>query len=99
MTRAYYEGQERKIVSLTPEQEEFYSSLLINKKPTSLSRRYLKAIAHKIVVPEVICDYTFNSMEDAFKQLDVLEYSAEHSNDFDTHDLIVMQELQYWLSK
>jgi hypothetical protein len=81
---------------LTPQQEEFMKSLLDNGKATSLSLRYGRAIANKVVVPSTIYDMTFNSMEEAFKCMDSLEYEAEHSDDFDGHDMNLMQALQYF---
>lgn len=50
---------------LTPQQEEFMKSLLDNGKAISLSLRYGRAIANKVVVPSTIYDMTFNSMEEA----------------------------------
>lgn len=40
---------------------------------------------------------TFNSIEEAFKLLDSLEYAAEHTDDFDSYDANLMQVLQYYL--
>lgn len=82
---------------LTPEQEEFIKSLLDNGKATSLSLRYGKAIANKIIIPSTIYDMTFNSIEEAFKLLDSLEYAAEHTDDFDSYDANLIQVLQYYL--
>lgn len=48
-------------------------SLLDNGKATSLSLRYGRAIANKVVVPSTIYDMTFNSMEEAFKCRQALE--------------------------
>lgn len=71
-------------------------SLLDNGKATSLSLRYGRAIANRIVIPSTIYDTTFSSIEEAFKTLDSLEYVAEHTNDFDSH---LMQALQYYFGK
>lgn len=81
---------------LTPRQEEFMKSLLDNGKATSLSLRYGKAIANNIVIPSIICDMTFSSIEYAFEVLDSLEYAVEHTDDFDSHDLAIMEALQYY---
>ena len=62
---------------LTPQQEEFMKSLLDNGKATSLSLRYGRAIANKVVVPSTIYDMTFNSMEEAFKCMDSLECGSQ----------------------
>lgn len=50
---------------LTPQQEEFMKSLLDNGKATSLSLRYGRAIANRIVIPSTIYDTTFSSIEEA----------------------------------
>lgn len=84
---------------LTPKQEEFMKSLLDNGKATSLSLRYGKAIANKVVIPSTIYDMTFTSIEHAFEVLDSLEYAAEHTNDFDSYDVNLMQTLQYYFGK
>ena len=84
---------------LTPQQEEFMKSLLDNGKATSLSLRYSRAIANRIVIPSTIYDTTFSSIEEAFKTLDSLEYAAEHTGDFDSQDANLMQALQYYFSK
>lgn len=81
---------------LTPQQEEFMKSLLDNGKATSLSLRYGRAIANRIVIPSTIYDTTFSSIEEAFKTLDSLE--AEHT-DFDSQDANLMQALQYYFGK
>lgn len=81
---------------LTPQQEEFMKSLLDNGKATSLSLRYGRAIANKVVVPSTIYDMTFNSIEEAFKCMDSLECEAGQSDDFDGHDMNLMQALQYF---
>lgn len=81
---------------LTPQQEEFMKSLLDNGKATSLSLRYGRAIANKVIVPSTIYDTTFSSIEEA---LDSLEYAAEHTDDFDSQDANLMQALQYYFSK
>lgn len=80
---------------LTPQQEEFMKSLLDNGKATSLSLRYGRAIANRIVIPSTIYDTTFSSIEEAFKTLD----SLEHTNDFDSQDANLMQALQYYFGK
>ena len=84
---------------LTPQQEEFMKSLLDNGKATSLSLRYGRAIANRIVIPSTIYDTPFSSIEEAFKTLDSLEYVAEHTNDFDSQDANLMQALQYYFGK
>lgn len=81
---------------LTPQQEEFMKSLLDNGKATSLSLRYGRAIANRIVIPSTIYDTTFSSIEEAFKTLDSLEYAAD---DFDSQDANLMQALQYYFGK
>lgn len=81
---------------LTSEQEEFMKSLLDNGKATSLSLRYGKAIANKVVIPSTIYDMTFSSIEYAFEVLDSLEYAVEHTDDFDSQDVNLMQALQYY---
>lgn len=81
---------------LTPQQEEFMKSLLDNGKATSLSLRYGRAVANKVIIPSTIHDMTFDSMEEAFKCMDSLEYAAEHTNDFDSQDANLMQALQYY---
>ena len=52
---------------LTPQQEEFMKSLLDNGKATSLSLRYGRAVANKVIIPSTIHDMTFDSMEEAFR--------------------------------
>lgn len=84
---------------LTPQQEEFMKSLLDNGKATSLSLRYGRAVANKVIIPSTIHDMTFDSMEEAFKCMDSLEYAAEHTNDFDSQDANLMQALQYYFGK
>lgn len=76
---------------LTPQQEEFMKSLLDNGKATSLSLRYGRAVANKVIIPSTIHDMTFDSMEEAFKCS--LEYAAEHTNDFDSQDANLMLAL------
>lgn len=70
-------------------------SLLDNGKATSLSLRYGKAIANRIVIPSTIYDTTFSSIEEALKTLDSLE--AEHTDD--SQDANLMQALQYYFGK
>lgn len=41
---------------LTPQQEEFMKSLLDNGKATSLSLRYGRAVANKVIIPSTIHD-------------------------------------------
>ena len=69
-------------------------SLLDNGKATSLSLRYGKAIANRIVIPSTIYDTTFSSIEEALKTLDSLEYAAD-----DSQDANLMQALQYYFGK
>lgn len=66
---------------LTPQQEGFHKSLLDNGKAISLSLRYGRAVANKVIIPSTIHDMTFDSMEEAFKCMDSLEYVAKHTND------------------
>lgn len=47
-------------------------------------------------MPSTIYDMTFNSMEEAFKCMDSLECEAGQSDDFDGHDMNLMQALQYF---
>lgn len=61
-------------------------SLLDNGKATSLSLRYGKAIANRIVIPSTIYDTTFSSIEEALKTLD-------------SQDANLMQALQYYFGK
>lgn len=79
---------------LTPTQESFMKSLLDDGKATSLSLRYGKAIANKVTIPSTICDMSFKSIEEAFTCLATLEY--ESRDDFDDHDVCIMQALQYY---
>ena len=72
-------------------------SLLDNGKATSLSLRYGRAIANRIVIPSTIYDTTFSSIEEALKTLDSLEYAAEHTDD--SQDANLMQALQYYFGK
>lgn len=44
---------------LTPEQEKFMKSLLDDGKATSLSLRYGKAVANRVVVPSTIYDMKY----------------------------------------
>lgn len=81
---------------LTPIQEKFMKSLLDDGKATSLSLRYGKAIANKATIPSAIYDMTFNNIEEAFAYLATLEYESQNSDDFDDHDLYIMQALQYY---
>lgn len=69
-------------------------SLLDNGKATSLSLRYGRAIANRIVIPSTIYDTTFSSIEEALKTLDSLEYAAD-----DSQDANLMQALQYYFGK
>lgn len=48
---------------LTPQQEEFMKSLLDNGKATSLSLRYGRAVANKVIIPSTIHDMTFDSQD------------------------------------
>ena len=84
---------------LTPQQEEFMKSLLDNGKATSLSLRYGRAVANKVIIPSTIHDMTFDSMEAAPKCMDSLEYAGEHTNDFDIQDANLMQALQCYFGK
>lgn len=81
---------------LTPEQEKFMKSLLDNGKATSLSLRYGKAVANRVVVPSTIYDMNFRNLEDAFRCLDSLECESQQCDDFDSHDLAIMEALQYY---
>lgn len=72
-------------------------SLLDNGKATSLSLRYGRAIANKVIIPSTIYDTIFSSIEEAFKVLDSLEYAAEHTDD--SQDANLMQVLQYYFGK
>lgn len=85
---------------LTPTQEEFILSLMDNPMISNdLSQRYAKAIYNDISIPETIYDQTFKSVEDAFNLMATLEWEAQHSPDFDSHDVNVMKALWYYFGQ
>lgn len=85
---------------LTPIQEEFIKSLMDNKTVSNdVSKRYARAVFYNVSIPEVIYDQTFKSLEDAFNLLATLEWEAQHSPDFDGHDMNIMKALWYYFDK
>lgn len=78
---------------LTSTQEEFMKSLLDDGKATSLSLRYGKAVANRTLLPSIIYDLEFETLEDAFTFLDQLETSF---SDIDDYDLAYLDALHYY---